>query len=77
MVISGAVATVFLAVVLFMLWGDELAAGPLVSADGVRGEFWLLLGAVLAGTAWYLGAKEYRKRRGIDISLAFKRIPIE
>ena len=77
MVVSGMVATAFLALVFFMLWTDELAAGPLISAAGVRGEFWLLAAAVLIGIAWYLGAKAYRKRQGIDISLAFKRIPIE
>lgn len=77
MQIAGTVATVFLAIVLYMLWNDELAAGPLISADGVRGEFWLLVAAVVIGIAWYLGVKAYRKRQGIDISLAFKRIPIE
>jgi basic amino acid/polyamine antiporter, APA family len=77
MVISGALAAAFLATVLVMLWNDENAAGPLISADGVAGEFWLLLSAVVLGIAWYLGAKVYRRRQGIDISLAFKQIPIE
>ena len=40
-------------------------------------EAWITLGAVIAGTAWYLGAKAYRRRRGINISLAFQQIPIE
>ena len=77
MSITGAVAAVFLGIVLVMLWNDEIAAGPLFSSAGVRGEFWLLLGLVVFGILWYLGIKAYRRRRGIDISLAFKQIPIE
>jgi basic amino acid/polyamine antiporter, APA family len=77
MSITGTVAAAFLAVVLVMLWNDENAAGPLFTADGVTGEFWLLLGVVVLGIAWYLGVKSYRRRQGIDISLAFKQIPIE
>ena len=77
MSVTGAIAAAFLAVVLVMLWNDENAAGPLFTAEGVTGEFWLLLGVVVLGIAWYLGAKAYRRRQGIDISLAFKQIPIE
>jgi amino acid transporter len=77
MSITGAIAAVFLAVVLVMLWNDPNAAGPLFSADLIRGEFWLLVAVVVLGIGWYLGAKAYRKRQGIDISLAFKQIPIE
>jgi len=29
------------------------------------------------GALWYAGAKAYRRRRGIDIRLAFQQIPIE
>lgn len=77
MSITGSLGAVFMAVVLVMLWNDENAAGPLFTAEGVRGEFWLLLGVVVLGIAWYLGAKAYRRRQGVDISLAFKQIPIE
>lgn len=77
MSITGLVAALFLATVLVMLWNDENAAGPLFSADGLRGEFWLLLGVVVFGIVWYLAAKSYRRRQGVDISLAFKQIPIE
>ena len=77
MSITGALAAIFLAVVLVMLWNDEIAAGPLFTSDGVRGEFWLLLGAVVFGIVWYLAMKAYRRRQGIDISLAFRQIPIE
>jgi amino acid transporter len=77
MSITGALAAIFLAVVLVMLWNDEIAAGPLFTSEGVRGEFWLLVGAVVFGAVWYLATKAYRKRQGIDISLAFRQIPIE
>jgi len=77
MAITGTVGAVFLATVLVMLWNDPNAAGPLFSSDGVRGEFWLILGVLVGGIVWYIGAKAYRKRHGIDISLAFKQIPIE
>lgn len=77
MSITGALGAIFLAAVLIMLWNDENAAGPLFTSDGVRGEFWLLVAVVVFGIAWYLGAKAYRRRQGIDISLAFKQIPIE
>ena len=77
MQIAGAGGALFMAMVLVMLWRDENAAGPLISADRIRGEFWLLVAVVVLGTAWYLGAKAYRRRQGIDTSLAFKQIPIE
>ncbi|MDH3189303.1 MAG: amino acid permease [Acidimicrobiia bacterium] len=77
MSVTGAVGAAFLATVLVMLWNDDIAAGPLFSADGVRGEFWLLLSLVVLGVLWYVGVKAYRRRQGIDISLAFKQIPIE
>ncbi len=77
MSITGAIAAVFMVVVLIMLWNDPNAAGPLFSADLIRGEFWLLVAVVVLGVGWYVGAKAYRRRQGIDISLAFKQIPIE
>ncbi|HJQ75651.1 MAG TPA: hypothetical protein VJ948_00135 [Acidimicrobiia bacterium] len=77
MSITGALGALFLATVLYMLWNDANAAGPLFSTDAIRGEFWLLLAVVVFGTVWYLGAKSYRQSQGIDISLAFRQIPIE
>jgi APA family basic amino acid/polyamine antiporter len=77
MSITGALGAIFMATVLVMLWNDENAAGPLFTSEGVRGEFWLLAALVGFGVAWYLGAKAYRRRQGIDISLAFRQIPIE
>lgn len=77
MSVTGLLGAAFLLMVLIMLWNDVNAAGPLFTADGVRGELWLLAAVVAFGVVWYLGAKAYRRRQGVDISLAFKQIPIE
>ena len=74
---SGAISTVFFGWVFWLLWEDPNAAGPLIKPSKMPVEAWITLGAIVAGAAWYLGAKAYRKRRGIDISLAFQQIPIE
>ena len=39
------------------------------------GEFPGIAGIVI-GTAWYFEVRAYRRRQGIDISLAFQQIPI-
>ncbi len=36
-----------------------------------------IIGAYVVGAIWYFAFKEYRKRQGLDISLAFKTIPPE
>ncbi len=74
---SGAISAVFFGWVFWLLWEDPNAAGPLIKPSKMPVEAWITLGAIVAGAAWYLGAKTYRKRRGIDISLAFQQIPIE
>src|SRR5215468_570641 len=74
---AGAISAVFFAVMFYLLWNDPIAAGPLIHPSKMPVEAWITLGALIAGTAWYLGAKAYRKRQGIDISLAFHQIPIE
>src|SRR5215470_4913984 len=74
---AGAISAVFFAVMFWLLWNDPIAAGPLIHPSKMPVEAWITLGALIAGTAWYLGAKAYRKRQGIDISLAFHQIPIE
>jgi amino acid transporter len=74
---AGAIAAVFMGYAFWLLWEDPNAAGPLIKFSKMPVEAWITLGAIVAGTAWYLGAKAYRKRRGIDISLAFQQIPIE
>jgi len=74
---AGAIATVFFAVMFWLLWKDPIAAGPLIHPSKMPVEAWITLGALIVGTAWYIGAKRYRRRQGIDISLAFQQIPIE
>ena len=77
MAISGVVSAIFLAVMIYLLWNDPTAAGPLFTSDHVSREFWVVLGIVVFGTAWYIGTKIYRRRQGIDLDLAFRQIPIE
>jgi amino acid transporter len=74
---AGAISAVFMAVMFVLLWNDPNAAGPLIHPSKMPVEAWITLGAVIVGAAWYIGAKRYRKRRGVDISLAFQQIPIE
>ena len=74
---TGAISAAFFAVMFWLLWEDPNAAGPLIHPSKMPVEAWITLGALIVGTAWYFGAKAYRKRQGIDISLAFHQIPIE
>lgn len=74
---AGAISAAFFGLAFWLLWEDPNAAGPLIKPSKMPVEAWITLGAIVAGTAWYLGAKAYRKRRGIDITLAFQQIPIE
>jgi len=77
MSLTGALSLAFFAGVIYLLWNDPIAAGPLFTTQYVSREFWIVLGTVVAGTAWYVGSKTYRKRQGIDLNLAFQQIPIE
>lgn len=53
------------------VWTDPIAAGKNPTA------VWVTIGAVVGAFAYYLGLKEYRRRKGEDISLTFKQIPVE
>lgn len=75
-VVAGA-ALAFFALAGYLLWTDPLAAGPLITPDALKPEFWLVVGVLVAGTAWYAGTKLYRRNQGVDIDLAFRQIPIE
>jgi amino acid transporter len=77
MPVAGAISAVFMAVMFYLLWKDAIAAGPLIKPSKMPVEFWITLAAVVLGTGWYLWIKAYRKRRGINIRLAFQQIPIE
>jgi len=49
-----------------------------VPALGISGGIWTLvfvLAAYIVGLAWYVFWRAYRKRQGIDFSLAFKMVP--
>jgi amino acid transporter len=77
MPLAGGIAAAFMGYAFWLLWEDANAAGPLIKPSKMPVEAWITLGAIVAGTAWYLAAKAYRRRRGINISLAFQQIPIE
>ncbi|MGH3191579.1 MAG: amino acid permease [Streptosporangiaceae bacterium] len=74
---AGAISALFFAGMFWLLWEDPNAAGPLIKPSKMPVEAWITLGALVVGAAWYVGAKAYRRRQGIDISLAFQQIPIE
>jgi APA family basic amino acid/polyamine antiporter len=71
MSIVSAVATLFFAWALYLLWNDPVAAGhnPVVLET--------LGGVLVVGIILYVVMFVVRRRQGIDVSLAFKEIPIE
>lgn len=75
MSIAGLVGVAFFVLSLVLLWRDEIAAGPLIDTD--KRDFWIVVGTLVFGIVWYVGAKLYRRRQGVDVDLAFKQIPIE
>src|SRR6266540_538879 len=77
MAVTGAVSLAFFALVLYLLWNDPIAAGPMFTLDHLSREFWLVVGVVAFGVAWFLGTRLYRRRQGVDVDLAFRRLPIE
>jgi amino acid transporter len=77
MTITGAISLAFFALVMYLLWNDPIAAGPMFTLDHLSREFWLVLGVVVFGVAWFAGTRLYRRRQGIDVDLAFRQIPIE
>ena len=77
MVLTAVVSLAFFALVLILLWNDPIAAGPMFTLSHLSREFWIVLGIVVFGVAWFLGARAYRRRQGIDVDLAFRQIPIE
>jgi basic amino acid/polyamine antiporter, APA family len=77
MVVTAVISLAFFALVLFLLWNDPVAAGPMFTLGSASREFWMVLGIVVFGVAWFLGTRLYRRRQGIDVDLAFRQIPIE
>jgi amino acid transporter len=76
MSVTGAITTAFFAVAFVLLWTDDNAAGALFD-KAHRTELWIIVGTLVAGAAWYVGNKLYRRSQGVDIELAFRQIPIE
>jgi len=76
MAITGALTVAFFGLSIVLLWRDRIAAGPLI-ASHLPTDFWLVAGTLAASVLWYVGNRLYRSRRGVDISLAFREIPIE
>jgi amino acid transporter len=76
MSVAGALSTAFFVLAFVLLWRDDNAAGPLLG-HAHRTELWIVVGTLVAGSAWYVGNMLYRRRQGVDIELAFKQIPIE
>lgn len=67
----GVVTTVFMAFMAYRLFNDEIASGP-------KGTALVTVGApLLFGFACFYLARFWQKKRGVDISLAYKEIPIE
>ncbi len=77
MSVAGALSAIFFVAMIYLLWNDPVAAGPLFTSKHVSREFWIILAVVVFGALWYVGTKTYRRRQGIDIDLAFQQIPIE
>jgi hypothetical protein len=64
-------ATLILAVWGVMLFNDEVASGT------DRTPIWVVLGIIAGITLYYLGLRAYKQRQGEDITMTFKRIPVE
>lgn len=77
MSVAGGLSAVFFGLMIYLLWNDPNAAGPLFTLHDVSTEFWIMVGVVIAGAAWYIGVRYYRRRQGINLDLAFQQIPIE
>ena len=76
MVVTGVLAFAFLGLMEYLLWNDSVAAGPLIRSP-LPPEFWIVGGTLVFATIWYLAVTALQRRRGIDVHLAFKQIPIE
>jgi amino acid transporter len=76
MSITGALAVAFFVLSFVLLWNDTNAAGPLIGGH-ISTDLWIVIITVAVSVLWYAGNKLYRLRKGVDVSLAFKQIPIE
>ena len=69
--ISGLLGTAGFAYVIYLLWNDSIAAGHTNLSVEVQ------LGLFAAGLVAYFAVKYVRARRGVDVTYAFKEIPVE
>ena len=63
--------TIIMAFWSWMMWNDHIASGT------DRTPIWVTIGIVAAITIYYFCLRAYKRREGEDISVTFKRIPIE
>jgi basic amino acid/polyamine antiporter, APA family len=71
MSIANLLASLGLLLMIVLLWNDPLAAGHDAKSLGT------IIGVFGLGIVLYFVMKKLRKRKGIDVGLAFKEIPIE
>jgi uncharacterized membrane protein YGL010W len=69
--ISGLLGTAAFAYVIYLLWNDPVAAGHTNLSLEVQ------LGLFAAGLIAYFVVKYVRARRGVNVTYAFKEIPVE
>ncbi len=55
----------------WLMWQDSIASGT------DRTPIWVTLGIVAGITIYYFILRAYKRREGEDITVTFKRIPIE
>jgi amino acid transporter len=63
--------TIIMAFWSWLMWNDPIASGT------DRTPIWVTLGIVAAITIYYFCLRAYKRREGEDITVTFKRIPIE
>jgi hypothetical protein len=76
-VLCGAGGAAFLMVGVVALWLDPAVGGPLVSVAGLLDEAWALLGLLVLGQFWYVGARILMRRRGVDVDRLLHEPPLE
>ncbi len=67
----GAASLLFTGYMIYLYFIDPTSAATNPSSLAV------MAGAILAGGVMYFAFKEYRKRKGVQVDLAFKEIPVE
>jgi amino acid transporter len=71
MVVAGGLGLAAVLLLTVLLWNDNVAAGHSPQSLGTIG---VVFGV---GLLWYLVAREFRRRQGLELKRAFQEIPIE